>query len=104
MARNIFLLFLGIFGMVTGTIISVIDIVDFFVYPPPEGNYPRCNDTTPVNLTMQSFWTTSLHLDQYILDRSHINYEQSVDLHILHKRKDHGISNTTTKTWSIVKH
>ena len=55
MARNIFLLFLGIFGMVTGTIISVIDIVDFFVYPPPEGNYPRCNDTTPVNLTMQSF-------------------------------------------------
>ena len=40
-ARNLFLLILGIVGMVAGTIVSVTDIVDFFVNPPPGGNYPK---------------------------------------------------------------
>ena len=51
-ARNIFLLILGIVGMVAGTIVSVTDIVDFFVNPPPEGNYPKCNSTNPEDITM----------------------------------------------------
>ena len=44
--RNMFLFILGIIGMVAGTIVSVKDIIEFFVNPPPEGNYPKCNDTS----------------------------------------------------------
>ena len=51
-ARNVFLLVLGIAGMIAGTIISVVDIVDFLVNPPPEGNFPKCNYTMSLNSTM----------------------------------------------------
>ena len=53
-----FLFILGIVGMVAGTIVSVKDIVDFFVHPPAEGNYPKCNDTTTT--TTFDFSTTTL--------------------------------------------
>ena len=52
-----FLLVLGIIGMVAGTIVSVKDIVDFFVHPPPEGNYPKCNDTSALDFSSTTFPT-----------------------------------------------
>jgi amino acid permease len=51
-ARNMFLLILGIVGMVAGTIVSVTDIVDFFVNPPPGGNYPKCSNAITLNSTI----------------------------------------------------
>ena len=42
--RNMFLMCLGIVGMVAGTITSVSDIVDFFANPPEGGNFPKCSD------------------------------------------------------------
>ena len=55
--RNMFLFVLGIIGMVAGTIVSVKDIVDFFVHPPPEGNYPKCNDTAVLDFSTTTFST-----------------------------------------------
>ena len=43
-ARNTFLFVFGVIGMIAGTIISVKDIVDFLASPPPEGNFPKCNN------------------------------------------------------------
>ena len=48
-ARNGFLFFLGIIGMIAGTIVSVTDIINFFVTPPEEGNFPKCNETSSLN-------------------------------------------------------
>ena len=58
--RNMFLFILGIVGMVAGTIVSVKDIVDFFVHPPAEGNYPKChyNDTTTSDFSTTTFAST----------------------------------------------
>ena len=56
--RNMFLFVLGIVGMVAGTIVSVKDIVDFFVHPPPEGNYPKCNDTSTFDFSTTTFAST----------------------------------------------
>ena len=55
-----FLFILGIVGMVAGTIVSVKDIVDFFVHPPAEGNYPKChyNDTTTSDFSTTTFAST----------------------------------------------
>ena len=39
MARNAFLLILGIVGMVAGTILSIKDIIDYFVNGEEEGGY-----------------------------------------------------------------
>jgi proton-coupled amino acid transporter len=50
LARNIFLLILGILGMVVATVLSVKDIVEFFVNPPSEGNVLQCNNTTLLKL------------------------------------------------------
>ena len=52
--RNMFLLILGIIGMVFGTIYSVKDIVDYFISPPEEGNYPTCEDTLGNETTTMS--------------------------------------------------
>ena len=41
--RNMFLLCLGVVGMVAGTITSVKDIVEFFANPPEGGNFPKCD-------------------------------------------------------------
>ena len=43
-ARNMFLLTLGIVGMVAGTITSIKDIIEFFTNPPEGGNFPKCSD------------------------------------------------------------
>ena len=51
-ARNGFLFFLGIIGMIAGTIVSVTDIINFFVTPPEEGNFPKCNETSSFNATL----------------------------------------------------
>merc|ERR1712038_2252111 len=51
-ARNMFLLFLGVVGMVAGTITSVKDIVEFFTDPPEGGNFPKCSD----NSTLEAFF------------------------------------------------
>ena len=56
-ARNTFLCVLGVTGMIAGTIVSVKDIVDFFASPPPEGNFPKCDDVSPLNLTKLAFPT-----------------------------------------------
>ena len=55
-----FLFILGIVGMVAGTIVSVKDIVDFFVHPPAEGNYPKChhNDTATSDFSTTTFAST----------------------------------------------
>merc|ERR1712150_77917 len=51
--RNMFLLFLGVVGMVAGTFTSVRDIVEFFTNPPEGGNFPKCDESS----TLQSiFW------------------------------------------------
>ena len=54
-ARNIFLLVLGIAGMIAGTIISVVNIIDFLLNPPKEGNSQKCNYTVSLNSTMLPF-------------------------------------------------
>ena len=41
-ARNMFLLFVGMAGMVSGTVVSVRDIINFFVNGSDEGNFPKC--------------------------------------------------------------
>ena len=41
-ARNMFLLLIGVAGMVSGTIVSVEDIIDFFVNGSDEGKFPKC--------------------------------------------------------------
>ena len=48
-ARNMFLLFLGVVGMVAGTIYSVKDIVVYFVEPQEDGNFPKCDETSSTN-------------------------------------------------------
>ena len=53
-----FLFILGIVGMVAGTIVSVKDIVDFFVHPPSDGNYPKCNDTSTFDFSTTTFAST----------------------------------------------
>ena len=58
--RNMFLFVLGIIGMVAGTIVSVKDIVDFFVHPPQEGNYPKGNDT-PADFSSTTFSTNFIN-------------------------------------------
>ena len=62
--RNIFLFVLGIVGMVAGTIVSINDIIEFFVHPPAEGNYPKCNDTSTFDFSTTTFSST---LDDFIL-------------------------------------
>ena len=52
-ARNMFLLFLGVVGMVAGTITSVKDIVEFFTDPPEGGNFPKCGDSSTLEAL---FW------------------------------------------------
>ena len=51
--RNMFLLALGVVGMVAGTITSVKDIVLFFTDPPEGGNFPKCSDNSTVEFF---FW------------------------------------------------
>ena len=41
-ARNMFLLFLGLAGMVSGTILSVKDIIEFFTEGSDGPNFPQC--------------------------------------------------------------
>ena len=53
--RNMFLFILGMIGMVFGTIYSIKDIIDYFINPPEEGNYPICedvltNETTTISI------------------------------------------------------
>ena len=55
LARNIFLLAFGILGMLVATVLSVRDIVEFFVNPPTDGNFLKCNNTTSLNLGTLSF-------------------------------------------------
>merc|ERR1712141_340358 len=69
-ARNGFLFFLGIIGMIAGTIVSVTDIINFFVTPPEEGNFPKCNETSSLNITLLQhiflmwFWTLIFKYDK----------------------------------------
>ena len=60
-ARNMFLLFLGGIGMVAGTIYSVKDIVEYFVEPQEEGNFPKCNETSSTNESSLIPFTEILH-------------------------------------------
>ena len=55
-ARNMFLLTLGVVGMVSGTIVSVKDIIDYFVNESEGGGFPKCDDT--FETTTMSFNTT----------------------------------------------
>ena len=49
--RNVFLFILGIIGMVFGTIYSIKDIIDYFISPSDEGNYPKCEDFNNETIT-----------------------------------------------------
>ena len=42
-ARNLFLFFLGVVGMMAGTIYSIKDIVDYFVNSSDQENFPKCS-------------------------------------------------------------
>ena len=49
--RNVFLFILGIVGMVFGTIYSIKDIIEYFISPSDEGNYPKCADIDNETIT-----------------------------------------------------
>ena len=51
--RNMFLLALGVVGMVAGTITSIKDIVEFFTTPQEGGNFPKCSEDTTLEAL---FW------------------------------------------------
>ena len=66
----------GIVGMVAGTIVSVKDIVDFFVHPPAEGNYPKChyNDTTTSDDIAWLSGNTMLNVSNIILNHTKLYF------------------------------
>ena len=53
-----FLLTLGVVGMIAGTITSVKDIIEFFSNPPEGGNFPKCSDYNATSILGWGIWVT----------------------------------------------